>query len=329
MDNAIVTILVLAYNQEAYIANALDGILSQDTSYKYKVIVTDDASKDNTPSIIQTYIDKNPGVITPVFNEQNTGLTAILRKAIQLIDTKYTCILGGDDYWIDKFKLQKQIDILEGHQEISIVHTAFREYNESDGSNHDRNVNWKWDMPIDRQERVVNFFNSGYVGDYPCASTVCFRSEPFLKCFYEHPFLLDNNVGEGTLLHVSMNMYGNEYFLLKDVTTVYTKRAESMSHFTDMRKYIAFRLDYLNLKIKVFKMFGIPSHKYNHVVANDINSNMVIASVYNVWDEFCRNLSNLDLDANVKKKYENILSSKFYKFVFVSLFRIKRKIFSR
>lgn len=329
MGNPIVTILVLAYNQEAYISKALDGILSQETAFYYRIIVTDDASKDNTRKIIQAYIEKYPDIFIPVFNNNNVGLTETLKKAIPLIETKYACFLGGDDYWIDRHKLQKQIDILEGHQEISIVHTAFREYNESDGSNLDRNVNWKWDMPIDRQERVVDFLNSGYVGDYPCASTVCFRSEPFLKCFYEHPFLLDNNVGEGTLLHVSMNIYGNEYFLLRDVTTVYTKRAQSMSHFTDMAKYVSFRLDYLNLKIKVFKMLGIQSHKYNHVVANDINSNMVIASVYNVWDEFCRNLSNLDIDANVKKKYEDILSSKFYRYIFVLIFRIRRKLFSR
>lgn len=132
MDNPIVTILVLAYNQEAYIANALDGILSQGTSYSYKVIITDDASTDNTQSVIKDYINKNPNGFIPVFNESNIGLNETIRKVIPYIKTKYICLLGGDDYWIDKNKLQKEIDYLELHPEVSLVHTGYRQWIEEE-----------------------------------------------------------------------------------------------------------------------------------------------------------------------------------------------------
>ena len=47
-----VSIIVVAYNQESFIAHALDGILLQEVNFKYEIIVADDSSGDDTVSIV-------------------------------------------------------------------------------------------------------------------------------------------------------------------------------------------------------------------------------------------------------------------------------------
>ena len=126
MGNPVLTVIVLAYNQEQYIRQTLNGVLSQKVSYDYRIIVTEDGSTDNTRTIIQSVIDDNPNIISSFFNDVNLGLTETLKKVVPSLNTKYACFLGGDDYWVDEYKLQKQIEILEKYQNVSFVHTGFQ-----------------------------------------------------------------------------------------------------------------------------------------------------------------------------------------------------------
>ena len=59
----IVSIQCLAYNHERYIRDCLDGIVSQITNFRFEAIVHDDASTDETQSIIREYAAKYPDII--------------------------------------------------------------------------------------------------------------------------------------------------------------------------------------------------------------------------------------------------------------------------
>ena len=50
-----VSVAMITYNHEKYIRNCLDGFVNQKTNFKYEILVHDDASTDNTVSIIQEY----------------------------------------------------------------------------------------------------------------------------------------------------------------------------------------------------------------------------------------------------------------------------------
>ena len=51
----IVSVSVLTYNHEKYINETLHSILNQKTKFKFKIIVSDDHSKDNTRKIIKNF----------------------------------------------------------------------------------------------------------------------------------------------------------------------------------------------------------------------------------------------------------------------------------
>ena len=58
MHDIKVSVICLAYNHEKYIRECLDSILNQKTTFRYEVVIHDDASTDNTANIIQLYEKK-------------------------------------------------------------------------------------------------------------------------------------------------------------------------------------------------------------------------------------------------------------------------------
>jgi glycosyltransferase involved in cell wall biosynthesis len=122
----LVSIIVLTYNQEQYISKCLDSIINQQTSFPFQVIVSDDASSDQTSSIITTYKNKFPDIVIININLQNQGIVANYLMALSSCTGKYICLLGGDDFWIDKNKIQSQVDFLEMNTDFGMAYTNYK-----------------------------------------------------------------------------------------------------------------------------------------------------------------------------------------------------------
>lgn len=60
MDVVTVSICCLTFNHENYIRQCLDGFMMQQTNFKFEVLIHDDASTDNTATIIREYEQKYP-----------------------------------------------------------------------------------------------------------------------------------------------------------------------------------------------------------------------------------------------------------------------------
>lgn len=140
-DNHImVSIKCLAYNHEKYIRQCLEGIVSQKTSFEFEAIVHDDASTDNTAKIIHEFEEKYPDIIKPIYEEKNlyqSDIIALRKKMNYFVKGKYVAFCECDDYWIDEYKLQKQVNFLENHEEYSMCfHNAIEHY--EDNSQEDR-----------------------------------------------------------------------------------------------------------------------------------------------------------------------------------------------
>lgn len=127
---AVVTVYCMTYNHESYIEKTLEGFVSQQTNFRFKVIVHDDASTDGTAEIVRKYAEKYPDIIFPIFQTENkySQHISIFDNFIKPeLEGRYIAVCEGDDYWCDMQKLQMQYDYMEQHPECALcVHNTKR-----------------------------------------------------------------------------------------------------------------------------------------------------------------------------------------------------------
>lgn len=119
-----VSIMVLAYNHEKYIRQALDSIVCQRTDFRFEAVVGEDCSADRTREIIREYQRQYPDIIKPLFRRHNLGASKNVVSTLRRCGGEYVAFLECDDYWTDPCKLQKQVDYLEAHPECAGVMTG-------------------------------------------------------------------------------------------------------------------------------------------------------------------------------------------------------------
>ncbi len=120
-NDVAVSVIMLAYNHEKYIRQALDSVFMQKTNFRFEVIVGEDCSPypDKSREILLEYKEKYGDQLVLVLHEKNVGASkngVILR---QIAKGKYQASLECDDYWTDENKLQCQYDFLEANLEYS------------------------------------------------------------------------------------------------------------------------------------------------------------------------------------------------------------------
>jgi len=127
--DVLVSIVCLAYNQELYIREALDGMLMQKTGFPFEIIIHDDASTDKTADIIREYARRYPRIIRTIFQTENqfrsTGKYPIMH-AYAAARGRYVAECDGDDFWTDPLKLQKQVDFLEANPDYVMCHHDYK-----------------------------------------------------------------------------------------------------------------------------------------------------------------------------------------------------------
>ncbi len=119
-----VDVSCMVYNHGPYLRQALDGIFMQRTSFPVRVIIHEDASTDDSASIIREYEKRYPGRIISVMEEENQYQQGNSLWLIMFphFTSKYIACCEGDDYWTDPDKLQKQVDYLENNPDCSAVY---------------------------------------------------------------------------------------------------------------------------------------------------------------------------------------------------------------
>lgn len=123
-----VTVICITYNQEDYIADALESFVSQETDFPFEVLVHDDASTDSTAKIIRSYHDNYPSIIKPIYEAENQfgkGTKIIQSIVMPKAQGRFIAFCEGDDYWTDSRKLQKQYDFLcDNPETVMCVHAS-------------------------------------------------------------------------------------------------------------------------------------------------------------------------------------------------------------
>lgn len=162
-----VCIHCMTYNHEKYLADALEGFVMQRTNFPFVAVVIDDFSTDGTADILRKYEAKYPDIIKAVYLQENYYSQRKPKKPLlEPYDSqsKYIAICEGDDYWTDPYKLQKQVDFLESHDDYSMCFHAAEIKNETDS-----NVRTICDKIEDREYFTNDIFPAWVV---PTASVV-------------------------------------------------------------------------------------------------------------------------------------------------------------
>ncbi len=131
ISEPLVSVSIIAYNQEQYIEQALDSILAQKTTFPFEVVIGDDASKDSTREICEGYVQRYPNIVRLLPKGPNLGMMKNHIRGIKACKGKYVALLESDDYWIDDYKLQKQVDALEKDEQLTACFTGRKNYHES------------------------------------------------------------------------------------------------------------------------------------------------------------------------------------------------------
>lgn len=116
-----VSVTVVTFNHGEWLAECLDSILGQVTTFPFEVIVGDDASTDGlTRDILTSYAKRFDGIVVPILRDKNVGVTDNYFDVTARCRGEYIAHVDGDDR-ILAGKLQKQSDFLDAHRECSIV----------------------------------------------------------------------------------------------------------------------------------------------------------------------------------------------------------------
>ncbi len=126
--NPLISVVMPVYNQEAYIAEALESVLAQ-TYTNLEILISDDCSKDASLEIIKSYAARDARIkVLP--SERNLGICGNFNKLFDSVSGEFLAFFSGDDVMMPE-KLATQLAVLQQHPEVVVVHHDALFINES------------------------------------------------------------------------------------------------------------------------------------------------------------------------------------------------------
>lgn len=120
--NISVSIIIPVYNSEKYIAQLLDDIMKQSFS-DFEVIVVNDGSKDNSQSILESYVQKDKRI--HAIEVKNSGVSEARNLGLSLANGKYIRFVDADDR-LDIDSMQYMLDAAEKDESLDLIIGSFR-----------------------------------------------------------------------------------------------------------------------------------------------------------------------------------------------------------
>ncbi|MEZ5013048.1 MAG: glycosyltransferase family 2 protein [Chitinophagales bacterium] len=110
MPEALVSIIMPAYNAAAFIGDSIQSVVKQSYA-NWELIIVDDLSTDNTSALIQKYA-ADESRIRHITLKKNSGSAIARNTGIDAAHGKYIAFLDADDLW-DAHKLERQVRFMQ------------------------------------------------------------------------------------------------------------------------------------------------------------------------------------------------------------------------
>lgn len=257
-----ISVLISTYNQEKYISQTLESILSQKCDTQFEILVGDDCSTDNNRKIIDCYVEKYPSIVRAIYTKKNVGASKNLVNMLQYARGEYIATIDGDDMWIDNLKLQKQLDAIRMNSQIGMVVARAKCWDEN-------NMCFTGTTGTD----IVNDFTELIMSDSDIASpTQFFKKTELLKCVEQSSWFIENNYFFDSVISYWFAYYSRIYFIPEDLA-MYRVLEESGCHSKDKelakkyeKRYFLIKLRFLiENKISIDITYNYISHQWDKV----------------------------------------------------------------
>ena len=113
-----ITAIIVNYNTSNVVGACIDSLLMQE-AVESEIIVVDNASKDNSKAMLETYADK----VRLLGNEENVGFGKACNQAFKVAQGEYIYLINPDVELTEPTDFQKLITRLEAHPEIGFIGT--------------------------------------------------------------------------------------------------------------------------------------------------------------------------------------------------------------
>jgi glycosyltransferase involved in cell wall biosynthesis/predicted O-methyltransferase YrrM len=244
-----ISVVVISYNQEKYIAECLEGIFAQKGDFNIELVIGDDASQDGTLEVIRNYVDNlcNDRIEVKILPaDKNIGMTKNLQRCLDCSTGKYIAACEGDDYWTDCYKLQKQVNFLRFHPECALCFNDIYIYFQDNGEFSKFDLQQQLDKDvITTSELTLNY----YIGNLSC----CMYDAQFMKRIPGG--LFDLYIGDW-MFNIYYSQFG-DIGHLKETMSVYRKHSEGLwsgntlankralyNYIDEYNKFLNFEYDY-------------------------------------------------------------------------------------
>lgn len=135
-DIPLLDVILITYNQSLFIEETVQSVLSQIVNFKYRIIVADDCSTDDTVEKIKRLAENSPVPFVFLQNTSNLGIMHNYQRAFSACTSEFVAIIEGDDIWTDRQRLQKHVDFLRAHSECSMSFNRYIVKNFEEGTFH-------------------------------------------------------------------------------------------------------------------------------------------------------------------------------------------------
>lgn len=198
-DEPVVSVAIPCYNHGKYVGEAIESVLSQ-TYKNIELIVCDNGSQDNSYEEILRYKDS----IAHCFRLENNDGMEFDARVNQLMTGKYRAILCSDDVWKPE-KMERQIEVLEKHPEISVCATHIALGNEDFSKIDEHSMFVKYGKNRSREEWMRSLLLGGNCLAW---SSALFRSDIYSKMVHRGYSSLQDY-----MFWIEFLFYGNIYVI--------------------------------------------------------------------------------------------------------------------
>jgi len=218
-----VSVLMITYNHEGFIQDAIESILMQKTDFSLELVIGEDYSTDGTKRICLEYQKKYPKIIRVLDAGKNLGVKENFLRTLRACKGEYIAYLEGDDFWTDPNKLQIQVDFLDANPNFALCFHRIKTLNMITKEEY---------VLSDKNIKEISVINDLCKGNYICANSVVFRNEDerFKK------FEADSNVCDW-VLWVYKSQSGNIKYFNNIMSTYRVHEGGVFSKQNDLYRY--------------------------------------------------------------------------------------------